>query len=214
MEKFSSDKLIERIEDAKNWLDKAKDEYSKSNPARGGLILNLAQAEVKHAWELSHDQFVSKSVQQPSRNVKLKYFIAVAASFVLFTALVIGVRLGGVLLPTAEKSKATPIAKLETGQSINPKVVALNKDQPSLVSVTPTIVGPTTLASQPNNLANSKIQEVVKQTANSSRIANSLAGDNGSVVAQNKLTIKAVSQLSIDEEALTKEASHSLRIGK
>ena len=131
MEKFNSEKLIERIEDAKSWLDKAKDEYSKSNPTRGGLILNLAQAEVKYAWELSHHQFVSKSVQQLSRKSKSRYFIPVAASFALLTALVIGVRFGGVFLSTAEKTKPTSIAKLETVQPKNLKAVALIKTQSS-----------------------------------------------------------------------------------
>ena len=131
MEKINSEKLIERIEEAKDWLDKAKDEYSKSNPARGGLILNLAQAEVKHAWELSHYQFVSKSVQKPNRNRKLRYFIPVAASFVLLAGLVVGVRVGGLLLPTSEKSNPTSIAKSETGQRKNLKAAVLIKSQPN-----------------------------------------------------------------------------------
>ena len=50
MAKLDSEKLLDHIEEAKDWLDKAKDEYNKANPVRGGLILNLAQAEVRHAW--------------------------------------------------------------------------------------------------------------------------------------------------------------------
>lgn len=211
MDTFNSEKLIERIEEAKDWLDKAKVEYSQSNPARGGLILNLAQAEVKHAWELSHHQFVSKSVQKPDRNPKLRYFIPLAASFVLLTGLVVGVKFGGLSLPIFEKSKPTNIAKSETGQS--KKAAVLLKSQSNLVLVTAKAAEKTTLTIKPNNQSNNKIQVVAKQTADI-RTAIPLAGHNELEVSQSKNMLKAVSQLAIDEEALTKEASHSLRNGK
>jgi hypothetical protein len=212
VDKLNSEKLIERIEEAKDWLDKAKDEYSNSNPARGGLILNLAQAEVKHAWELSHHQFVSKDVQKPNRNRKFKYFIPVAASFVVLAGLAVGVRMGGMLLPTSEKSNPPRVAKAEIGQSKNLKAAGLIKSQPNPVLVTEKAAETNIPATRPSNQSNIKIPVIAKQSADI-RTAMPLSSQNELAVTQNKNTLKVVSQLAIDEEALTKEASHSLRNG-
>jgi hypothetical protein len=214
MENSNSEKLIERIEEAKGWLDKAKDEYSKANPVRGGLILSLAQAEVKHAWELSHDRFVSKSVPEANCKPKIRYFIPVAASIVLFTGLVVGMRVGGIWFPTSHKLTFDSVAKTKIGQSKNPINAGVVKTQPNVVSVIAKKPETTVLASQPSDRSLPKSQIVNEQTADSSRTTSSLRGNNGPEVAQNQPTLKPVSQLSIDEEALTKEASHSLRNGK
>ena len=214
MKNFNSQNLIERIEEAKDWLDKAKDEYNNENPVRGGLILNLAQAEVKSAWELSHRQFVLNSVQNPNRNHQLtKYFIPVAASFILFTGLIIGMKAGGVF-PTSHKSVAIKIAKIKTEKIKSPNIVGLNKSPRSLVTVKSKETVASTPAGQLANQSDTKNVIVSEQTSESIRTTNSEPIQNNSDVTRNKTSYKPVSQLSFDEDALTKEASHSLRNGK
>lgn len=212
MEKFNSGKLIDHIEEAKDWLDKAEIEYSNSNPVRGGLILNLAQAEVKHAWELSHHQFVSNSVSQPKPNYKFKYVIPIAASLVLLTGLIVGARVAGVF-STTEKLKTPNMASLKAGTSKDLKSIA-DKTQQTLVSTAPKSNETTALVNPSSNLSNTKLPVGAGKGVNSLRNINTLPEHNGSVIIQDKPTIKAVSKLSIDEDALTKEASHSLRVGK
>jgi hypothetical protein len=76
----NSNRLLQYIEDAKTWLNKAEKEFSDSNSVRGELILSLAQAEVKHAWELSRGQCVSsKEKKVPVR--KMSLMIPMAAGF-------------------------------------------------------------------------------------------------------------------------------------
>lgn len=84
-------KVVSHIEDAKNWLDEAKTEYLQNNRVRGELNLNLAQAEVKYAWELSRNQSVinnKQSYEQSFSRKQFKYHIpAVAASVVVLLGL-------------------------------------------------------------------------------------------------------------------------------
>jgi hypothetical protein len=214
MEKSNAEILIERIEDAKGWLEKAKAEYSNSNPDRGGLILNLAQAEVKHAWELSHQQYVLKSVPQTSRNRKFKYIIPIAASLALFTSLAIGVRFAGVF-STADKSKTLSMVKKTSEVSKDLKPIVSNKAPFAMISEK-TKSNETVTQNSPTPSSSSNVQPAVvaKPNIDSVRYMNSLTHQTGSNVIQNKPTLKAVSKLAIDEDALTKEASHSLRIGE
>ncbi|MGE5582266.1 MAG: hypothetical protein ACM3X9_06980 [Bacillota bacterium] len=212
MENFDSAKLIERIEEAKSWLDKAKDEYSKANPARGGLILNLAQAEVKNAWELSHRQFVSKNSRKPVPVNRLKYLLPVAASLILITGLVLGARAGGRFLrfPPAEKSVAQTVESrnelaVKTGKSDFQKQLALNPTAPEQTGASQT-----GLTQVDNSTATAPV--VAAKPVNTE--SNSTTGRGGQETVPKKVMVKPVFQLSIDEEALTKEASHSLRNGK
>ncbi|HYH03816.1 MAG TPA: hypothetical protein VEC37_11975 [Bacillota bacterium] len=72
-------------------MDEAKTEYLQSNRVRGELNLNLAQAEVKYAWELSRNQNVVHNKQSFLRKQPKYYIPAVAASVVIFLSLGAGV---------------------------------------------------------------------------------------------------------------------------
>lgn len=222
MEKTKADKLIDKIENAKDWLEKAKDEYKNSNPERAGLILNLAQAEVKHAWELSHEQSVSKTVtpfqREPARRSTLKYIIPIAASLVLVAGLGVGARLSGLFSP-ALKSKNVSLAQgINSGATLpNQKIATVGKtSSPSLAELKTTnqddTVAQTDLAA--SNPPVTQPATDTKPNNKQVRYADSVVERAKASVVESKPAIKAVSRLSIDEDALTKEASHSLRIGK
>lgn len=218
MEIIESQKLIEHIEEAKDWLDQAKDEYNSANPIRGGLILNLAQAEVKHAWELSHHQFVSKSINKPAQRRNWIYLIPIAASLVLFTSLVVGVRVGGNLIAF----KSLPfIAKASIISKENFRPTSLDKSNLSLknslqdrVQVAKETLVSNNSVSQIGSLDRIGAQVASIKATSSIRITGSQLEHSGQESAVRQPVLKPVFKLSIDEEDLTKEASHSLRNGK
>ena len=76
MKENQASQLIAHIEEAEDWLHKARAEFHQSNPIRGELILNLAQAEVKHAWELSRRQFVLRTSGKDNRNFNPNLFVS------------------------------------------------------------------------------------------------------------------------------------------
>ena len=222
MEKTNADVLIDRIEDAKDWLEKAQVEYKNSNPVRGGLILNLAQAEVKHAWELSHQQYVSKTVtplnREPSYHSKRKYILPIAASLIVVTGLGVGIRLSGVLAP-AQKQKAVPMVQTNHPQEISrkPENMAVSKTTSPSKTVSETEQKYQTVAQThltPSSTPVVQPAAAMKQNNLAESYTNAAAIRNGSNIVDEKPVLKPVSKLSIDEDALTKEASHSLRIGK
>jgi hypothetical protein len=47
------DEVIRRIGFAEGWLRRAKGDYRRGQVVRGELTLSLAEAEIRHAWELS-----------------------------------------------------------------------------------------------------------------------------------------------------------------
>jgi hypothetical protein len=214
MENTNSHKMIEHIEEAKDWLEKAKTEYSNSNPARGGLILNLAHAEVKHAWELSNQQYVSRNIPQLRRNSKLKYVIPAAACLALFGGLLIGARMTGLYPGTVKPKVNQPVVGSATTGSKVLKTDSSAKTQSNSTLAEPKSTEVIALGNQPAPLAPAKTQAVIKPAANLIRDTDSVLGHAGTEVIQKKPVLKAVSKLSIDEDALAKEASHSLRIGK
>ncbi len=222
MEKTKADKLIDKIENAKDWLEKAKDEYKNSNPERAGLILNLAQAEVKHAWELSHEQSVSKTVtpfqRKPARRSNLKYIIPIAASLVLVAGLGVGARLSGLFSPALKSKNVSLAQEIKPGASLpNQGIATVGKiSSPSPAELKTTdkddVVAQTDLAT-----GNPPVAQPVEDTKlhnKQVRYADSMVERVKTSVVDSKPALKAVSRLSIDEDALTKEASHSLRIGK
>ncbi len=221
MEKTKADKLIDKIENAKDWLEKAKDEYKNSNPERAGLILNLAQAEVKHAWELSHEQSVSKTVtpfqRKPARRSNLKYIIPIAASLVLVAGLGVGARLSGLFSPALKSKNLSLAQQMKPGAILpNQEIATVGKTPPSVAELKTTdqddAVAQTELAA-----GNPPVAQPVEDTKlhnKQVRYADSMAERAKTSVVDSKPALKAVSRLSIDEDALTKEASHSLRIGK
>jgi hypothetical protein len=93
MKTGDSGKVLSHIDEAKNWLDEAKEEYTNSNQARGEMNLNLAQAEVRYAWELSRKQNVIQIDQAEPAKRKRKYLPA-AASILILTGLTVGVYCG------------------------------------------------------------------------------------------------------------------------
>jgi hypothetical protein len=209
MKQLEPQKLIEHIEDAKGWLDKAKDYYRQSNPVHAEMTLNLAQAEVKHAWELSRGRYVSNK-QTTFVKRKFNHLITVAASILVFFGLVFGFQKGHLNKHLAgifnQKEQ-----KVYIGSDQKSKTISVNDDQKVLEV--------------------ESVKEIQPELKNSiepvSRVAETDEQNQleAAVVAENKLerskpeNIKSqrprqVSQFAIDEEALTREASHSLRNGK
>ncbi|MBO8126122.1 MAG: hypothetical protein H0Z38_02680 [Firmicutes bacterium] len=58
-----SEKVIEHLRFARNWLERAEEEYSKEQILEGELTLSLAQAEVRHAWETSRGSELSTTLR-------------------------------------------------------------------------------------------------------------------------------------------------------
>jgi len=237
MKKIDSGRLIEHIEEAQNWLDKAKTQYSGANQLRGELNLNLAQAEVRYAWELSRHQGVLMN-NKPVAGRKRIYFIPAAAAGIIILSLIFGWQArkasfspeiahskpltGGVGLtkvepaPTPDKSVLTvkpdlsaqtvgrrPEAALAVNQEPTPTVPAEEKIlSPRPVSTVKLEVGTT-------RNTTSVIAEAAKKENNEADIA-----EIDPRVGVNQPKTQPVSNLTIDEEALTQEASRSLRNGK
>lgn len=210
MKQMESQKLIEHIEDAKGWLDKAKDYYRQANPVHAEMTLNLAQAEVKHAWELSRGRYVSNK-QTTIVKRKFNHLITVAASILVFFGLLFGFQKGHFNRHLAglfnQKEQNGFI-----GSDQKVKTLSVNNDQ-KVFEVD------SEKETQPE-LKNSI--EPVSRVAETDE-QNQL--DTAAVVAENSLERskseniqsqrpRQVSQFAIDEEALTREASHSLRNGK
>lgn len=210
MEQLESQKLIKYIEDAKGWLDKAKDYYRQANPVHAEMTLNLAQAEVKYAWELSRGRYVSNK-QTTFVKRKFNHLITVAASILVFFGLVFGFQKGHFNRHLAGLFNQKE-QKVFIGSDRKSKTLSVNSDQKVFEA--------------------DSVKEIQPESKNSiepvSRIAetdeqNQL--DTTAVVAENNVErskseniqsqrLRQVSQFAIDEEALTREASYSLRNGK
>ena len=195
---LESEKLMEHIEDAKDWLDKAKEYYKQANPLHAEMTLNLAQAEVKHAWELSRERYVSKK-QTTIPKRKFNHLITVAASLLVFLGVFFGYRQGDIdkylagLFKPVEKSVPADSGLGPATIKVNEKVVAQE--------ISKEIQG---------GSENEKAEPQDSAT---------IAGDtrperNGSESIRNTVRIRQASQFAIDEDALTQEASRSLRNGK
>jgi hypothetical protein len=274
MDKIDSNKVLSHIDEAKNWLNEAKEEYTQSNRVRGELNLNLAQAEVKYAWELSRRQNVTQIVPTGSSRWSGKYFLPAAAACLIILGFTGGLywlmrndkaeapalmvknenisvasarpqpalsvaettkkpatdefgddlgansnraepkKLAKVCASPTERVKSgRKIVKTEVVKKISTRVTAVNQpqkvavkavNQPQKVAVT--TVGSskrTDVAERIAKAAATENQSVTKTTASES--------ESGLIPNVPKLT---VASLVIDEEALTKEASYSLKNGK
>jgi hypothetical protein len=272
MNKSDANKVVSHIDEAKNWLDAAKAKYSQSNRVGGELNLNLAQAEVKYAWELSRRQNVISTVPTTPPRRARKYFPAAAACFLIFLGLTGGLYWAGrnskgetptltvksnpqprevARTPAADQQiavipKATekprqvktggdatvsqvkwikPVSSgsCSTGKKLdaNPKIVKTEEIKAEKIRKVPT---PETVA---KTLSLAVSETVVK--AEQSTITNNQ--DNLAAVDKSEKTVIAnvnpiepalvpkapkisMATLVIDEEALTKEASYSLKNGK
>ena len=236
-----SGKLIEHIEEAKGWLDKAKEQVQ-TNPVHGELILNLAQAEVKCAWELTHNQNVSNNIKKlpNKRNQKWNYYIpAAAASIIIVSGLVFGLQFGKVSTPEkigiAQSLSGQDIETKVTGQNtpaiseqnVDTQMVAKSKVEPESNEKQRLVSKPNPKKAIPKNIMVAKTDVVEEPDPEvSNMVPVSVSGNQTEpvVVPKNELEheradqtptkAKPVSQISIDVEALTQEASQSLRKGK
>jgi hypothetical protein len=254
--------VITHIEEAKNWLDEAKEEYIQSNGIRGDLNLNLAQAEVKCAWELSRNQNV-KHIIQPVPNQpagRSNYYLpAAAVSVLILSFLCAGLYLGTGMLKPKPAAKADNIKPIR----LNPvQIAALDRPENQVVAddSARAIERSKSVSNQPQNVPeekrdlpaaverNSKPKPSPRVIAAAEPKAIPAIPEKSSVsVSRNHNNVKAIAQVSavepavipevksepeqprdaaqirtkpvlvpllIDEEALTKEASYSLRNGK
>ena len=89
MSRFS-EKIIEHVQFAKGWLDRAEEEYSQEKILEAELTLSLAEAEVRHAWETSRGSPISETSRTARvwRQRLLAMFavaLAVAAGYLIAT---------------------------------------------------------------------------------------------------------------------------------
>lgn len=215
MEKFShnqfeSEKLMEHIEDAKDWLEKAKEYYKQANPTHAEMTLNLAQAEVKHAWELSRERYVSKK-QTTILKRKSNHLITVAASILVFLGLFFGYRQGNInkylagLFKPAEKSVSVASGSKLAMTKVNQKAAEIQISEATQGEFEKTIEPVSQLAKN----------DETAEPQDSSTIAGETKLERTDLESvHNKVRMRQASQLGIDEDALTQEASRSLRNGK
>lgn len=210
LNQFESEKLMEHIEDAKDWLDKAKDYYKQANPTHAEMTLNLAQAEVKYAWELSRQRHVSnKQITIPKR--KFNHLIAAAASVLVMLGLIFWYHQG-----ETNRYLASNIELSGEGVSVDSgsKSSMAKNDQKVLEAAVPKEVRD----------ESEKLLEPVSRPAGTGATsepqgASLIPGEtererSGSENVQSTVRIRQASQFTIDEDALTREASRSLRNGK
>lgn len=208
---FKSEKLMEHIEDAKDWLDKAKEYYQQANPTHAEMILNLAQAEVRHAWELSRARYVLKGETPIPKRKFNHYFIAAAASILVLLSVIFGYRqreinkyLASIFNPAARN------IYVDSG----PKP-AETKEAPTVLEVE----SANQVRGDSENLIEPVSRPVESEGIIEPRDSAIIAGDaelkrSDSEGIQNTVRLRQVSQFAIDEDALTQEASRSLRNGK
>lgn len=225
--------LITHIDSAKTWLDKAKEEYIESNAVGAGMHLNLAQAEVKYAWELSRTQNVSK-MDETFKKRQYTYWIPAAAVFaVIALGTVMGLqwmhtpKAGGNTIaaqpvqPSINEKAAIPEALL-IKPSVHESRMNQSVEKLSSVAVTPKDLN---MVSTPKvSHTDTERTKVLKNVSNAVPVNSS--SENIKTVASNTLENirtpespavvrpQPVSEIHIDEEALTREASKSLRLGK
>lgn len=207
---LESEKLIEHIEDAKGWLDKAREYYKQANPTHAEMTLNLAQAEVKHAWELSRGRCVSKKQTTISKR-KFNNLIAVAASILVFFGLVFGFQKGninqylaGIFKPTEKNGSIGSGSKLAAAK-INQKDLEVEPSK-AVQSGSENLIEPVSRTA--------KTDEKTELQGSSTVAAETKRERSESDNIQNTVRVRQASQFAIDEDALTQEASHSLRNGK
>lgn len=218
MQNLESNKLVGHIEEAKDWLNKAQEEYSQDNPVRGEIILNLAQAEVKHAWELSRQRSVG-SYRNHQRSGMRRFSVktlTAAASLLLVLGLAFGM---GRFLSNDTQTKISGNVS-HSAASKTPSDVSENSGAGPVDTISKN--NPIVFSQPTQNPVASKGEEnpnhqtvVDKPTAEPVAAEPEPSKDNTVRENQGSQTRpQPVSQLQIDEDALTKEANQSLRQGK
>lgn len=266
-------KVIAHIDDAKGWLDEAREEYLQSNRIQGELNLNLAQAEVKYAWELSRNQNVIPN-NQPLVLKRPNYYYraAVAASIVILLGLASMLYFGArpekpgslvakvrhekhqateavlpVKQPELTKNElgiASTVSEVESGKKAGPSQAQIKRElqleqgrkdsppNPPVKTVKTEVVAAGKMSvpkkplvpreKEPANSATTNKVVPVSNAEKGSRTpgANAIVLENvpereaREATGVQTQTKPAAISLVIDEEALTKEASYSLRNGK
>ena len=210
LDQIDSEKLMGHIEDAKDWLDKAKEYYKQANPTHAEMTLNLAQAEVKYAWELSSQRHVSKKqVTIPKRG--FNHLIAVAASVLVILGLIFWYHQG-----ETNKYLASNIKPSRESVSVDsgPKQTVTKNDQKEVA--TPKEVGAETESEKLLEPVSRPIETGAASGPQGPSLVHGETGRerSGPENVQNTARIRQASQFTIDEDALTREASRSLRNGK
>lgn len=201
---------MEHIEDAKDWLDKAKEYYQQANPTHAEMILNLAQAEVRHAWELSRTRHVLKR-ETPIPKRKFNHFIAAAASILVLLSVIFGYRqkeinkyLASIFKPVAKNIYIDSRPKPAETKDTQTVLEVENADQVS--GETENLIEPVSRPGESEGTIKPQDSAIIAGDAELKR--------SDSEDIQNTVRIRQVSQFAIDEDALTQEASRSLRNGK
>lgn len=211
MRQFDPNKLMVHIEDAKAWLNQASDEYRQANPARGELILNIAQAEVKHAWELSHQQFVTKEEVSLKARRPNRIWLAAAAVMVVALLLVAGIPLGTMIAKhnSAPQPKIAqqPAIQPETSIVANPVIPAI--PDPVKVPANKVIaVKPVVNNNQP--VTTPEERQPAPAVAVTTNTNHTERNSDQPVTPRTQ----PAARITIDEDDLAKEASRTLRSGK
>lgn len=221
-----SGNLLQHIDDAKEWLEQAKAQYKQANPLQGELILNLAQAEVKYAWELSRKRYVAKVKGNKNRS-RLKFYLPLAASLVMISGVFLwqfghkGPDSDGILAArdsqpeiTAETPlprTASPAVRSVAPETPAPDLPQIGSDQSA---VNDGIAKRSTDTTEPDRISRTLTSgagsKPVRQQGAAAETRNQLPDTADQVQAN----LQPVTEFFIDEEALTKEASRSLKIGK
>ncbi len=227
MEKNCPEILLEHIEEAQDWLEKAKDEYNQANNIRGEMILNLAQAEVRHAWELSRRQSVSSDVaaKPKKRNgaeFKVRYLLPAAASIIILSGVIVWLNVGKIdyKSPIALLSPSSAVSNMQDMQAKMAKDAVSKETVKDLASkadsdvVDPIVEQhpPVRVAPLPETSAKQVVVSVPTAPPEVPEVQSSEQRNARTGISYSR--VQPVSQLSIDEEALTREATHSLRHGK
>lgn len=233
-----SNQLLQYIEDAKTWLDKAEDEFNNANSTRGELILSLAQAEVKHAWELSRGQYVSSDEKKiPVRRMTLLIPMAAGLSILLIGG---GLFLSARLCQPGSVSKLThfagpnqPVQKAAPGvqNTIPEQKSAAPKDGFARISVFTPVKIPVALETAPeivpvpesgvaeqsvtvkNNTPDAKEDKVIVEAEKPRPVENVRPEPPVQEVAATQERPKPALQLPVEDD-LTNMASHSLKNGR
>lgn len=220
MSQLDPKQMVTHLDEAKNWIDKAKEEYVESNAIRGDLNLNLAQAEMKYAWELSRGVNVSKSdVAASDKFQQIKRLLPVAAAFIL---VVMGVvfslqgRIPANQQLAADIRKDIPLAVVET-DDVNPEQASKIKSVKSLPIVAADASTQQRLKDEviSGSIPGQGTVAVTESVISKKRAAIEEGKTEKTIDVLNTPTREQpVSVMIIDEEELVREAYKSLRFGK
>lgn len=250
MKDLDSRQVIAHIDEAQNWLDKAKDEYTELNALQGDLHLNLAQAEVRYAWELSYQGNVSRrKVRAPKNGTSIAkswngYLLPVAAALIVAVlGGVLGLHQMGAVGPEAIRGSVADRQATETdlissvqseqlvaeeaeaaGNDVVPvewkqeKVVPVQRRAGADLVQTLAVSSDDSVAlPSPSSKTSGENAPVRSHQSGGGKVAvSNTIPDNGGRERPNSGRIHPVSvwDLTFDEEALTREATQSLRLGK